>query len=137
MNYDEAIRVSTGAPLPDGADAVVQVEDTTILEVSSDGNEEVKINILSTPSVGQDIRYESGSACKIFSTWICWFFSLCNFTSFSLRTWVFIRKAIFKKESFGPNDIWMSLHEGVITSKECSEFTLPIGYQNMLDFSSI
>ncbi|XP_044749881.1 gephyrin-like [Coccinella septempunctata] len=60
LNYDEAIRVSTGAPLPDGTDAVVQVEDTQIIEVTADGNEEAKINILVTPSVGQDIR-EVGS----------------------------------------------------------------------------
>ncbi|XP_045479043.1 gephyrin [Harmonia axyridis] len=60
LNYDEAIRVSTGAPLPDGADAVVQVEDTEVMQVTADGNEELKINILVKPSVGQDIR-EIGS----------------------------------------------------------------------------
>lgn len=53
------VRINTGAPLPSGADAVVQVEDTELLEHSESG-EEKKIAILVAPSVGQDIR-EIGS----------------------------------------------------------------------------
>ncbi|KAL3266261.1 hypothetical protein HHI36_010441 [Cryptolaemus montrouzieri] len=56
LNYDEAVRISTGAPLPDGADAVVQVEDTELAAVTPDGNEELKINLLVEPVLGQDIR---------------------------------------------------------------------------------
>ena len=52
------MRISTGAPLPPGADAVVQVEDTKLLLETSDGAVEIEIEILVVPSVGQDIRYE-------------------------------------------------------------------------------
>ncbi len=59
-------RISTGAPLPEGADAVVQVENTTLIEqqVSSitamnkrlqDG-EELEISIDVAPTKQQDIR---------------------------------------------------------------------------------
>ena len=47
-------RISTGAPVPNGADAVVQVEDTTL--VSEEDDEEVEISILKAPALGQDIR---------------------------------------------------------------------------------
>lgn len=50
------MRISTGAPLPSGADAVVQVEDTVLLKESEDGKEELEIEILVQPSSGQDIR---------------------------------------------------------------------------------
>lgn len=50
------MRISTGAPLPPGADAVVQVEDTVLLKESEDGKEELEIEILVHPSSGQDIR---------------------------------------------------------------------------------
>jgi gephyrin len=53
-NY--CIRISTGAPVPDTADAVVQVEDTELLQKTEDGKEEKKIKILKKPTVGQDIR---------------------------------------------------------------------------------
>lgn len=53
------VRINTGAPVPAGADAVVQVEDTELLEHSETG-EEKKISILVEPKVGQDIR-EIGS----------------------------------------------------------------------------
>lgn len=56
----KCVRINTGAPVPDGADCVVQVEDTELVEESDDGREEVKINILVPPTVGQDIR-EIGS----------------------------------------------------------------------------
>ncbi len=34
------IRVSTGAPVPQGANAVVQIEDTELIEKTEDGNDE-------------------------------------------------------------------------------------------------
>lgn len=50
----EAIRIGTGAPIPPGADAVVQVEDTNVLKKES--GEEIEININKAPVKGQDIR---------------------------------------------------------------------------------
>lgn len=51
------MRISTGAALPSGADAVVQVEDTALLRETPDGKEEVEVNILVQPFQGQDIRF--------------------------------------------------------------------------------
>lgn len=42
----EVERVNTGGPVPDGADAVVMVEDTRLAETSADGREELKIELL-------------------------------------------------------------------------------------------
>lgn len=50
MSAGSVAYITTGAPVPPGADAVVQVEDTEPLPASS----EVKINVAATP--GQDIR---------------------------------------------------------------------------------
>ncbi|XP_005090817.2 gephyrin [Aplysia californica] len=50
------VRINTGAPVPAGADAVVQVEDTQLVEASRDGKQEIQIKILKFPTVGQDIR---------------------------------------------------------------------------------
>ena len=50
------VRINTGAPVPPGADAVVQVEDTELTKASDDGKEELEINILSEPVSRQDIR---------------------------------------------------------------------------------
>ncbi|CAG5134813.1 unnamed protein product, partial [Candidula unifasciata] len=50
------VRINTGAPVPAGADAVVQVEDTELVEASKDGSTEIQIKILTCPKVGQDIR---------------------------------------------------------------------------------
>ena len=50
------MRLTTGAPVPPGADAVVQVEDTELLESDNEGRIERKIKILPSPIVGQDIR---------------------------------------------------------------------------------
>ena len=43
--------------MPPGADAVIQVEDTELVEASDDGSVELKIKLLTEPKVGQDIRY--------------------------------------------------------------------------------
>lgn len=50
------MRITTGAPVPRGADAVVQVEDTRLIESQDEGKTEVRIDVLSNPSLGQDIR---------------------------------------------------------------------------------
>lgn len=50
------IRVSTGAPVPPGANAVVQIEDTELVERTPDGNDEKVIRVLQSPVIGQDIR---------------------------------------------------------------------------------
>lgn len=50
------IRINTGAPVPPGADAVIQVEDTELVKESEDGKTELEIKLLKAPSVGQDIR---------------------------------------------------------------------------------
>jgi len=50
------VRISTGAALPPGADAVVQVEDTELLKEGDDGKTELEIRITTVPSKGQDIR---------------------------------------------------------------------------------
>ena len=59
VTQGHCVRISTGAPLPPGADAVVQVEDTKLLLETSDGAVEIEIEILVMPSVGQDIRYKT------------------------------------------------------------------------------
>lgn len=51
------MRINTGAPVPAGADCVVQVEDTKLIQEADDGKTEVEIEILLPPKVGQDIRY--------------------------------------------------------------------------------
>ncbi|KAG5324111.1 CIN protein, partial [Acromyrmex heyeri] len=51
------VRVNTGAPIPDEATAVVQVEDTKLVSKSSDGTEEEEIEIMIEPKEGQDIRH--------------------------------------------------------------------------------
>jgi gephyrin len=57
-------RITTGAPLPPGADSVVMVEDTILQEMSDDGTEEKVIEILTgdmkkgenVREVGSDVR---------------------------------------------------------------------------------
>jgi len=51
----EIVRINTGAPVPPGADAVVMVENTKLIEASGDG-EELKVEILLSPTPGLDIR---------------------------------------------------------------------------------
>ncbi|KAM9707548.1 LOW QUALITY PROTEIN: gephyrin-like [Menidia menidia] len=52
----QVMRVTTGAPIPCGADAVVQVEDTELLRESQDGTEELEVRIMVQVRPGQDIR---------------------------------------------------------------------------------
>lgn len=56
--------VATGGMIPDGADAVVMVEDTKLIKASDDGKQELLVQILSHASKGQNIR-EIGSDCGV------------------------------------------------------------------------
>eukprot|EP01126_Amoeba_proteus_P000303 TRINITY_DN10097_c0_g2_i5.p1 TRINITY_DN10097_c0_g2~~TRINITY_DN10097_c0_g2_i5.p1 ORF type:complete len:221 (+),score=50.78 TRINITY_DN10097_c0_g2_i5:233-895(+) len=48
------IQITTGSPIPEGADAVVMVEETELVEKLEDGTQIVKINTSALP--GQNIR---------------------------------------------------------------------------------
>ena len=66
----ECVRINTGAPLPPGADAVVQVEDTKLVRATDDGHEELEIEILSLPTPGLDVRQigsDIGAGTKVLS----------------------------------------------------------------------
>ncbi|XP_063541501.1 gephyrin [Cydia strobilella] len=52
----QCARVNTGAALPAGADAVVQVEDTQLISASEDGDTELEVEIMAAPTAGQDVR---------------------------------------------------------------------------------
>ena len=56
LSPGQIIRINTGAPLPAGADAVVMVENTKLVRSTDDGQEELEVEILSSVTVGQDIR---------------------------------------------------------------------------------
>eukprot|EP00756_Hemistasia_phaeocysticola_P001575 Hpha_TRINITY_DN11112_c0_g1::TRINITY_DN11112_c0_g1_i3::g.28086::m.28086/K15376/GPHN; gephyrin len=49
-------RVSTGAAVPEGADAVVQVEDTALVEADAAADKELRVEIKAKARPGQDIR---------------------------------------------------------------------------------
>lgn len=60
----EVARITTGAPLPPGATAVVMVEDTTLRSLTEDGKEEKDIEILTDDiKPGENVR-EVGSDVK-------------------------------------------------------------------------
>jgi gephyrin len=50
------MRVTTGGPVPQGADAVIQVEDTELAEADVERDIELKVRIMKASSPGQDIR---------------------------------------------------------------------------------
>ncbi|XP_041971527.1 gephyrin [Aricia agestis] len=52
----ECARVNTGAPIPLGADCVVQVEDTKLIKASEDHQTELEVEILVAPQPHQDVR---------------------------------------------------------------------------------
>ncbi|KAL9088963.1 MAG: hypothetical protein Q9165_006020 [Trypethelium subeluteriae] len=57
-------RITTGAPLPPGANAVVMVEDTVIHKMTDDGNEEEEVEVLTDQvKPGENVR-EVGSDVK-------------------------------------------------------------------------
>ncbi|KAK2879952.1 hypothetical protein FQN49_000711 [Arthroderma sp. PD_2] len=58
-------RITTGAPLPDNANAVVMVEDTVLVSATPDGKEEAVVEILTAEiKIGENIR-EPGSDVKL------------------------------------------------------------------------
>lgn len=54
FNIDECYKINTGAPVPEQADAVIQIEDTKL--VSADSDIEKIIEVLADPSPNLDIR---------------------------------------------------------------------------------
>ncbi|KJE90677.1 gphn protein [Capsaspora owczarzaki ATCC 30864] len=57
LQSGQIARITTGAALPEGADAVVQVEDTELVEATADGQTELRVRILKRASgPGQDVR---------------------------------------------------------------------------------
>jgi gephyrin len=50
------IRITTGAPIPPGADTVVMVEDTKLESTDDSGQEERQVAILTEVNVGANIR---------------------------------------------------------------------------------
>lgn len=64
LREGEIARITTGAPLPPGADAVIMVEDTALKTLTDDGQEEKEIEILTDEiKVGENVR-EVGSDVK-------------------------------------------------------------------------
>lgn len=54
FNIDECYKINTGAPVPEQADAVIQIEDTKL--ISADNDIERIVEILTDPSPNLDIR---------------------------------------------------------------------------------
>ena len=53
----QCVRINTGAPLPSGSDAVVQVEDTKLTKSTPDGKDELEIEITAESVLpGLDVR---------------------------------------------------------------------------------
>lgn len=68
LKEGEIARITTGAPLPPGADAVVMVEDTVLKEQTADGEEEATVEILTSAiQPGENVR-EIGSDVQAGST---------------------------------------------------------------------
>ncbi|KAK2736403.1 hypothetical protein FQN57_000780 [Myotisia sp. PD_48] len=64
LEYGSIARITTGAPLPDNANAVVMVEDTVLVSTIADGTEEAVVEILTGDvKPGENIR-EPGSDVK-------------------------------------------------------------------------
>jgi gephyrin len=60
LQRGQIVRITTGAPVPPGATAVVMVEDTKLIRSSADGTQEETVEILVSVKEGQFIR-EIGS----------------------------------------------------------------------------
>ena len=64
LKEGELARITTGAPLPPGADAVIMVEDTVLYSQTDDGIEEKEVEILTSEiQAGENVR-EVGSDVK-------------------------------------------------------------------------
>ncbi|MCJ1309847.1 hypothetical protein MMC25_003508 [Agyrium rufum] len=58
-------RITTGAPLPPGADAVVMVEDTMLVQTSASGTEEARVEILTAEiEAGENVREVGSDVAK-------------------------------------------------------------------------
>ncbi|CAE7200529.1 hypothetical protein P3342_010458 [Pyrenophora teres f. teres] len=64
LKEGEIARITTGAPLPPGADAVIMVEDTVLKSLTEDGHEEKKIEILTDEIKPNENVREVGSDVK-------------------------------------------------------------------------
>jgi gephyrin len=62
LKSGQIARITTGAPVPKGADAVIMVEDTLVAEENADG-EEKQVQLLASVPSGENIR-EIGSDVK-------------------------------------------------------------------------
>lgn len=56
LNKGDVVRVTTGAPIPQNADAVIMVEDTLCIEMTSDQKEEKVIQTLSKIDKNENVR---------------------------------------------------------------------------------
>lgn len=64
LHQGQITRITTGAPLPPGANSVVMVEDTIIRSMTDDGREEKEIEILTDQTKPDDNIREIGSDIK-------------------------------------------------------------------------
>ncbi|CAG9864808.1 unnamed protein product [Phyllotreta striolata] len=64
LQSGEAIRISMGDPIPAGADAVVPLEDTSVVEYSIDGSEVIKVEIKRKPYYDENIRIIGSDVSK-------------------------------------------------------------------------
>ena len=68
LQKGQIARITTGAPLPENANAVIMVEDTAISSLTSDGKEEATVEILTDELVeGENVR-EPGSDIRLGET---------------------------------------------------------------------
>ena len=68
LKHGQIARITTGAPLPENANAVVMVEDTAIASLTDDKTEEKTVEILTDAlEIGENVR-EPGSDIKLGST---------------------------------------------------------------------
>lgn len=61
LEPNQIARITTGAPLPDGANAVVMVEDTVLISKTPDGREELQVEILTDAVVVRENVRDIGS----------------------------------------------------------------------------
>ena len=65
LREGQVARITTGAPLPPGATAVVMVEDTRIVSTTDDGKEEKVVEILTDETVADENVREVGSDIQL------------------------------------------------------------------------
>ncbi|KAI8382313.1 MoaB/Mog domain-containing protein [Blakeslea trispora] len=64
LSRGKIVRITTGGMVPDGADAVVMVEDTRLVSSSPSGDQELEVEILVEATSGDNIR-DVGSDCAV------------------------------------------------------------------------